>query len=771
MNDAYLKLELNLILNKLKEFALTPMAKYRISELDVSFDYYKIEEDLQITDEALRIISHIGRCPMDFIHDVNLAINKAYKGGVLTCEELYRISSQTQGVLRIESFYNSLNLENLTHFSYFVNSLTPCKYLSNRIDKCISSSLEVMDEASSELKKIRREIRSKENEVKRVMERYAKSNAEYLADSIVTMRNDRLVIPVKASHKYSVDGIIHDESSSRQTAYIEPSSVVLLNSQLVSLKQLEKEEIERILRELSKLVKEEYENLHTNMKMIEEIDFMFAKGAYGNSLDAKVATLSKENVIRFHGARHPLLDRKTVIANDFYLGKDEPNIYLITGPNTGGKTVALKTVGLLVLMNQCGLAIPVNFEATLGVFEKFFVDIGDEQSIEKSLSTFSSHMVKLIDFANECDSNSLIIVDEIGGGTDPKEGEALAMAFIKSFYKAGSMVLASTHYSNLKTFAIEEGYISNASMIFDQEALKPTYKLKKGVVGKSYAFEIAKNLGLSSYIIEDAKKYKEHYSSKADLLLDELEKKQEEIYVKEDEINEIKAKLESSLKEIELEKEKIKQLEINIKEKAQAQIDELVSDALFEVQEMLDELKAKDKEQIKMHELINAKRKLNDFNYEDEEEEKSNKEFKVNDLVFVKSLNKQGKITRVNNDNCVVIVNGMNITVKKSDLNEAKVKIENQKEKKKQTSSSLRYVPVEINLLGMHVDEALIAVEKYLDSCSLVHHKQVRIIHGHGTGALRTAIGEYLKKSKYVESYRLGGPGEGGVGATVVTLR
>ena len=381
MNDSYLKLELNIILEKLSGFALTSFAKQRILSLEVSTDFYRIEEDLQITDEALRIITHIGRCPMDFIHNNYFAIDKAYKGGVLSCEELYRISSQTNGILKIKGFLGSLDMQNIEHFRYFVDSLYPCKALSNRIDRCINSSFEVMDEASSELKRIRKEIRSKESEVRRKMESYLRSESNYLSENIITIRNDRLVIPVKSSYKYNIDGIIHDESSSQQTVLIEPSAVVLLNAKITSLKQEEREEVERILRELSGLVKNDYESLMTNMKMLEEIDFMFAKGAYGYDINGKVAELSKDLVISLHGARHPLLDPKKVVANDFYLGEDKPSIYLITGPNTGGKTVALKTVGLLVLMNQCGLAIPTNYDSKLGVFESFYVDIGDEHSL------------------------------------------------------------------------------------------------------------------------------------------------------------------------------------------------------------------------------------------------------------------------------------------------------------------------------------------------------------------------------------------------------
>ncbi|MBQ9730954.1 MAG: endonuclease MutS2 [Bacilli bacterium] len=770
MYDSYLKLELNIILEKLSGFALTSFAKQRILSLEVSTDYYRIEEDLQITDEALRIITHIGRCPMDFIHNNYASIEKAYKGGVLTCEELYRISSQTQGIMKIKGFLGALDMQNIEHFRYFVDSLYPCKALSNRIDRCINSSFEVMDEASSELKRIRKEIRSKENEIRRKMESYIKSESNYLSENIITMRNDRLVIPVKASYKYNIDGIIHDESSSQQTVFIEPSAVVLLNAKVASLKQEEKEEVERILRELSGMVKQDYDSLLTNMKMLEEIDFMFSKGAYGYEINGKVAELSHDLVISLHGARHPLLDPQKVIANDFYLGDNNPRIYLITGPNTGGKTVALKTVGLLVLMNQCGLAIPTNFDSKLGIFESFFVDIGDEQSIEKSLSTFSSHMTKLVDFVDQCDSRSLIIVDEIGGGTDPKEGEALAMAIIEHFYKRGCTVLASTHYSNLKTYAIEKGYITSSSMIFNHELLKPTYKLQSGMSGRSYAFEIALNLGLRKDVIENAITLKNEYSSKTDLLLEQLDRKKEEIFQKEQELELLKLQLEENIKQNEKKKQELVDKEEKLKEQAASMIDDMVLDAMQEVDELLKDIKARDIKDVKMHEAINIKSKLKKINEVDEEDEESSLVFNVGDSVKVKSLNKTGKVTRVSKDHCFVSLNGMNIKVKSNDLMPFALQ-EEKKEKKKSTGGSMKYVAMELNIIGMHVDESLILVDKYLDSCALVHHKSVRIIHGHGTGALRGAVHEYLKKCKYVESFRLGGPGEGGVGATVVTLK
>ena len=770
MYDSYLKLELNVILEKLSGFALTSFAKQKILSLEVSTDFYKIEEDLQITDEALRIITHIGRCPMDFIHNNYFAIDKAYKGGVLSCEELYRISSQTNGIMKIKGFLGSLDMQNIEHFRYFVDSLYPCKALSNRIDRCINSSFEVMDEASSELKRIRKEIRSKESEVRRKMESYLRSSSNYLSENIITIRNDRLVIPVKSSYKYNIDGIIHDESSSQQTVFIEPSAVVLLNAKITSLKQEEREEVERILRELSGLVKNDYESLMTNMKMLEEIDFMFAKGAYGYDINGKVAELSKDLVISLHGARHPLLDPKKVIANDFYLGEGKPNIYLITGPNTGGKTVALKTVGLLVLMNQCGLAIPTNFDSKLGVFESFYVDIGDEQSIEKSLSTFSSHMTKLVDFVDNCDSKSLIIVDEIGGGTDPKEGEALAMAIIEYFYKRGCTVLASTHYSNLKTYAIEKGYITSSSMIFNHDLLKPTYKLQSGMSGRSYAFEIASNLGLRRDVIDTAVTFKNEYSSKTDALMEELDKKKEEIFQKEQELEQLKQELNNSLELAKKKEEELIEKEDKLKEKAASMIDDLVLNAMQEVDDLLKDIKSRDIKDVKMHEVINVKTKLNKLNEEDEEDDESSLVFNIGDTVKVKSLNKTGKVTRVQKDSYFVSLNGMNIKVKSNDLIPHALQQE-KKEKKKSSGGTMKYVAMELNIIGMHVDESLILVDKYLDSCALVHHKSVRIIHGHGTGALRGAVHEYLKKCKYVESFRLGGPGEGGVGATVVTLK
>ena len=766
MRTASETLEFNEIKKRLQESAVLVTTKERFASLDYSTDYYQIEEELEKTKEALDICNSLGRCPIEYIHNIYPLVDKAVKKGVLTPSELYHVSTQADGVVIIRSFFNKLDGSKYPSFAYYVNTLVALKNLKERIDACISPNFEVYDKASLALAKIRKEINSKSNEVRKVLENIVKNKASYLSDSLITIRNDRLVIPVKQAYKFNFGGIIHDESQSQQTAYIEPEGAVLLNAQIESLKQQELLEIERILRELSGLVAHESEVLLRNQRMIEEIDFMFAKGVYGHELDALVASLSKEQIIELKGARHPLIEKQRAVINDFSLGGEQNKILLISGPNTGGKTVALKTVGLLAIMNQSGLAIPCDFGATLGIFDDFYVDIGDEQSIEQSLSTFSSHMAKLTDMVNKASSKSLVLLDEIGGGTDPSEGEAIAMSALHHFNDVHSLVIATTHYSNLKTFAVEEGYITNASMRFDKENLKPTYKLQSGIAGHSYALEIASNLGYPKKLVVLASSYLSHYQSATAELMAKLEKELERVEDSKERIRELEAKQKELLEDIKKEKASIGEEKKKIKEEAQEEISKLVLEAMNKVEGIMEEIKGED---VKLHQVIAAKKKVEELEEKQEEKLASNEEFKVGDKVKVISTNKIGKITDIRGSEYIVDLSGLTLRVKKNNLEHTKQEETNIKPESK--SHTTIYVSTELNVIGKHVDEALIMVDKYLDSAYRVHLKTVRIIHGFGSGALRTAIHKYLKGSRYVDSFAPGGAYDGGLGATIVTLK
>ncbi len=771
MRDVNEILEFNKIKEIVASYAVTNSAKKLLCELEVSNDYFAIEQELKNTDEALRITYRYGAVPIEFVHDIQEYLSRASKGAMLFPEELYRIASQYDGISKVQSFASQIVEENIDNFKYLANSLNPVKELKKEVDRCISPNFLIYDHASTTLANIRKEIVKKEGEVRGKLESYIRKHSDKLSDSLITVRNDRLVIPLKAQFKYIFGGIIHDQSDSGQTFYVEPEEIVQINSKLQQLHHQEQEEVERILMALSDIVREYLEDLEQNLKFLIELDFLFAKAKYGKEIDGKVATLSKKKEVYLIKARHPLLERKSVVANDLILGGENNSLLLITGPNTGGKTVVLKTLGLLVMMNQAGLIIPVDFEARLGVFDDIFVDIGDEQSIEQNLSTFSSHLSKIIDITSKVNANSLVLVDELGGGTDPKEGEALAMAILDYFHSRSANVLATTHYSNLKTFAIDVGYITNTSMVFDEEKLKPTYRMIYGVPGKSYAFTISRRLGLSNSIVEKAKDYEKHFSSENDTLIEKLQKKLQEadkikqdLFLKEEELNKKLEKQEKLNKSL---IEKQEDLIANSHER----IDELVLSAKEEIDKIMEEIKIRPSSEVKLHEWIAAKKRLQDVSvFEIDEEKKESKDFEVGDSVYILKLNRTGKITRKKGDIYTIDIGKMSVDMNGSDLS---IHHETKKENKIEIKAFARPTPIkpECNLIGLHVDEALLELQKYIDNALMLHMNEVRIVHGYGTGALRQAVHKYLDKQPYVDSYRLGGEGEGLFGATVVKFK
>jgi DNA mismatch repair protein MutS2 len=770
MNHLYKTFEFDAILEKVATFAKTPMGMAKVLNLEHITEIILIKENLAKLDEAIRIILRFNDCPFDNIDDISDSLNKARKGAILSVLELYRVSNVIEGSRRIKDFAASIPFKDIPYFLEAVDELVVINSVRKEILRCITPSLEIADSASPTLNKIRKEIKQKEQEVRSKLEQIVKNSAELMSDALITFRNDRLVVPLKIANKYALGGIIHDISDSGQTAFVEPQSVIELNASFYRLKQKEKEEIEIILRNLSSLVKENYDVLFRNQEIITDLDFIFAKANYANSINAQIAKISDETEIELHHARHPLIDPKLVVANDFIL-KGNQKMILITGPNTGGKTVALKTVGLLVLMNQSGLAIPVDGEARLGVFTEIFADIGDEQSISNSLSTFSSHLVRIINVVNNVKPTSLVIIDEIGGGTDPKEGEALGMAVLEHLHLHGGCSLITTHYSNLKSFAIDSGYIINASMEFDKAALKPAYKLQLGIPGQSYAFEISRRLGLPNELIKRSIEFKYQYSTQSEILLEKMEKelnrvkeKEEALAIKEQVIKEKEAELEAKTKDLEAYQEELKT-------QAEDEVNKLVDVALKEIDEIVASIKEKNSSEIKMHEWIKAKKDLEDLTIKEEIVVDENYEFKKGDYVFINSLNKAGTIVQKKGQGYLVNCGAISLVVKSDDItltNKPKKQVPQQA--KVSTTTGLKHVNAECNIIGLRVEEALNVLDKYLDDALLVHLKTVRIIHGHGSGALRTAVHNYLRTKNYVKEFRLGGMGEGGVGATVVTL-
>lgn len=770
MKNKYEILEFNIIKEKVKKYARTSMGQYLVDNLSMLKDAIEVKEALNETDEALKIIYAYGPVPLHGIFNIEQDLEKVKRNYILEIENIYHIARNIELTHEIIKFKEELPLKDCLVFNDYVDQIHYFEYIKKRIDDTISPSLDIYDNASSELKRIRKEIKKLESEIKSKVDHFIVANNDYLNDSIVTYRNDRLVVPVKASYKYQVKGIIHDESQSGQTSFVEPDFVIELNSKIYKLKQDEHEEIMKILKYLCELIKEVSDALIINQKMFTKLDFMFAKGMYAKEIKGQVPLIKEgKTCIEFSHARHPLLDAKSVVANDISLCKNK-DIIIVSGPNAGGKTVYLKTIGLLCLMALSGLAISVDGKCELTYLNDIYLDIGDEQSIEKNLSTFSSHMSKLINIIDNVDDKSLVLLDEIGGGTDPKEGESLAMAIIDYLHKRKVLGVITTHYSNLKTYAIEKDYIENASMLFDEDSLTPLYKIILGVSGKSYAYDISSKLGLDNFILLDAKKYEEYYSKEQDKLIAKLE----------DEISTIKKREEKLLLEIEENKKlqeelinKNKEIEeklLEIEEKAQEQIDDKIIEALESIDDIVNEIKNKDKEEIKMNEWIDAKKKIKEFHKEKKEEVIENKEnLQVGDNVLVTTINKVGKITRITNNKYMVNVNGLTLTLEKNKLKFVSALKEEKQKANVKVGSGLKSVNYELNIIGLTVQEAMPKVIKHLDNAKLVHMKQVRIIHGFGTGALRNAVHEYLKKQKHIE-YRYGGPTEGGQGATIVNF-
>ena len=669
--------------------------------------------------------------------------------------------------------------------------MTPLTHLYQDITRCILSPEEIADDASPALKDIRRSIKGINAKVHQQLTQLIASskNQSMLQDSLVTMRNGRYCVPVKAEYKGQFQGLIHDQSSTGSTLFIEPMGVVTLNNELRDLEGKEQNEIERILSLLSEKVSLEQDSIKRNLEILTKLDFIFARAQLAKSYDGVMPEYNKEGIIRIKRGRHPLLDKKTVVPINIELG-DTFSMLLITGPNTGGKTVSLKTAGLFSLMGQSGLFLPAMEGTTLCVFDDVFADIGDEQSIEQSLSTFSSHMTNIVSILNQATEQSLILFDELGGGTDPTEGAALAISILSHLHAQNIRTIATTHYSELKLFALSTEGIENACCEFDIESLRPTYRLLIGIPGKSNAFAISSKLGLPSYIIEAAKGQIDQSAQDFEALLSDLEQSKITIQKEEEEILAYKEELEILRADLKQSKEDLNNKKATIIREAKEEALSILSEA----KEVADESIKKYQQWIQNPKAANAKTmeaqrgKLRDQmnkSSKDLLEQKKRKkgahsasDFKIGDKVHVFSLSMDGIVQSLpdNKGNISVQMGILRSFVSIEDceiLDEAVITTPTIKRtsKGKVSMNKSSTIRPEINVLGKTVDEAVAILDKYLDDAYLSHLPQVTIIHGKGTGALRTGIQNYLKKLKYVKSYRAGSFGEGEMGVTIVEFK
>ena len=671
----------------------------------------------------------------------------------------------------------------------YFESLMPLEHLSREINRCILSEDEIADDASSALKEIRRNMKAANSKVHEVLNGIVskQTNQSMLQDSIVTMRNGRYCIPVKSEYKGQFPGMVHDQSSTGSTFFIEPMAVVNLNNELKELAAQEAMEIEKILARLSEEVALSKESIETDVEILTKLDFIFAKASFAKSYDGTEPEFNDKGIVNIKKGRHPLLEKHTVVPVDIRLGEDF-TMLIITGPNTGGKTVSLKTLGLFTLMGQSGLHIPAFQGSKLAVFRDVFADIGDEQSIEQSLSTFSSHMTNIVYIMKHAAKDTLVLFDELGGGTDPVEGSALAIAILNDLHNRDIRCMATTHYSELKTFAMTTEGIENACCEFDVETLSPTYHLLIGIPGKSNAFAIAKKLGLAGHVIESAKSQIDSSTVDMETLLADLEKskrtieqEQAEIAANKEEIQKLKDRLASKNEHIEQRKQDIlrnaREEAREILEEAKAFADESIRKYNnWDKKPQSANNKEMEKARGEIRDKLNAVNGKLDYKKPNRKSKAKPEDFHLGDSVHVISLNLDGIVRSLpNQKNEITVQMGiLQSTVKISDVEIVK---EEKKQSKQQKTAQYRAsvnksmnIKPEINLLGMTVDEAVTALDKYLDDACLSHLNQVRVVHGKGTGALRKGIHEYLKRQSYVKSFRLGEFGEGDAGVTIVEL-
>lgn len=802
MNEKVLKtLEYNKIISQLSEYAFSEEAKCRCLSLRPIADKRAIEELQQQTGDAMTRIFQCGSLSFSGVNNIGDPLKRLEIGGSLSTTELLRVCSLLEAAKRAKTFarsrqdrrgVNSEETENtedsLTALFAQIEPLTP---LSDEIRRCILAEDEIADDASTTLRSIRRSMRGMTDKIRAQMNSMINNTTirSYLQDTVITMRDGRYCLPVKAEAKSQVPGMIHDQSSSGSTLFIEPMAVVNLNNEYKALLLKEQDEIEVILTNLSNLTAGYSEQLLTNYQVLCELDFIFAKAAYGITYNGIAPMFNENGHIHIRQGRHPLLDKKKVVPIDVRLGRDF-KLLIVTGPNTGGKTVSLKTVGLLTLMGQAGLPIPASERSELGIFEEVFADIGDEQSIEQSLSTFSSHMTNIIRILEQVDDRSLVLFDELCAGTDPTEGAALAISILSRLHLYGAKVMATTHYSELKVFALSTPGVENACCEFNVETLSPTYRLLIGIPGKSNAFAISEKLGLNKELIDDAKGRISESDENFEDLLSDLEKSRLTIEKEQLEINRYKEEIRSLKERLEQKQERLDQS----REKVLREANEQAYNIIKEAKDLADEtirnfnkygksgapIGEMEKERTKLRaKMNNAQNKISDQSKNTAPNHKVPKNLRIGDSVKVLSMNLKGTVHSLPNAkgdlyvqmgilNSLVNINDLILLEEDTSPTSKKYNRTGAGKIKMSKSAS---VSIEINLIGKTTDEAIALLDKYLDDAYLAHLPSVRIVHGKGTGALRNAVHSHLKHLNYVKSFHLGEFGEGDAGVTIAEFK
>ncbi|MBQ4865049.1 endonuclease MutS2 [Priestia megaterium] len=779
-------LEFNKVKEQLQKKVASSLGREKVANLIPSTQYEEVVKWQEATDEATTVLRLRGNVPLGGIFDVRSSVKRAEIGGTLSSNELLDVASTIYAARQVKQFIEQVVEDEdlqLPIITEHIEKLMPLPEVEQTIKMSIDENGTVLDGASDQLRGIRQKLRSTESRIREKLESLIRSSSaqKMLSDAIVTIRNERFVIPVKQEYRSAYGGIVHDQSSSGATLFIEPQAIVTLNNELQEAKVKEKQEIERILIALTVQVAEVANELRQNVYLLGELDFMFAKGRYSHELKASKPKMNDRGYIKLVKAKHPLIAQEDVVANDIELG-DQYTSIVITGPNTGGKTVTLKTLGLFTLMAQAGLQIPALDGSEMAVFKHVFADIGDEQSIEQSLSTFSSHMVNIVDILQKVDHESLVLFDELGAGTDPQEGAALAISILDQVYERGARVVATTHYPELKAYGYNREGVVNASVEFDIETLSPTYKLLIGVPGRSNAFEISKRLGLSAEVIERAKGYIGSETNKVENMIASLEDSRRQSEHELEEAEELRKEAQKLHKELQSQIIEFNEKRDKLYEKAEEKAQATVKAASEEAEKIISDLRKmsqKNHALVKEHELIEARKRLEDAVPTLEKSKKKpaapkkqERTLQAGDEVKVLSWGQKGTLVeRLSNNEWQVQMGIMKMKVKEKDLEY----ISSPKPVETKPLATVKgkdyHVNLELDLRGERYENALIRVEKYIDDALLANYPRVSIIHGKGTGALRKGVQEYLKNHRSVKNIRFGEASEGGSGVTVVEFK
>ncbi len=771
------------IINKLVEHAGTELGKQLASKLNPSTDLEDVKRLLQATDEACAADRLKGNAPFGGIFNIEAALHRARIGGTLHAMELLEIASTSFGARRVRRHVLAVHVEHpLPILAGLAEQIYEHKALEDAIFACIDEQGDILDSASVQLASIRRELRQGEGKIREKLESMIRSASvqKMLQDAIITLRNDRFVIPVKQEYRSSFGGIIHDQSGSGATLFIEPEAIVTMNNRLRELKAAEQREIEKILQMLTAQAAECEEDLLINLSLLAQLDFAFAKATLAHKMKAVQPKMNDRGFFKLKRGRHPLLTEDQAVPLDVELGNNYSAI-IVTGPNTGGKTVSLKTIGLLSLMAMSGLFVPAEEGSQLCVFDAIYADIGDEQSIEQNLSTFSSHMTNIVRILQQLTNKSLVLLDELGAGTDPAEGSALAIAILEHIHAKGCRIVATTHYSELKAFAFNRKGVINASMEFDLATLSPTYRLLVGVPGRSNAFSIAERLGLMKPIIDRAKGEVSEEDIRVESMIASLEENRLSAESEKSAAEKLRTELEQLKAKYEADQVKFAEQKEKLMQKAHEDAERAVAKARKEAEQIITDLRQlalTEGASIKEHKLIEARRKLDETVPRQSKIAKSNQTRKVQhieagDDVKVISLNQKGVVVEISGKDAVVQLGIMKMKVAKDDLEllQHAAPAQTFKQAASLKRSKDDSVKLELDLRGESLEEAIMEVDRFLDEAFLSGLGQVHLIHGKGTGVLRTGIQQYLRKHGHVKSYRTGEYSEGGTGVTVVELK